>query len=154
MHQSWNPLLGAAVALLVAACASMQGGDHAEETTEREASDVPGNALVVGFEDLQDSQGRLLDALVSHVPGITVSIPSGGREKTCPRISLRGPLVGNQLSNPGVYIDGTRTSDTCSIARMVTHNVERVELYPSGSTSRSGYATHPHGLILVFTRRY
>lgn len=70
----------------------------------------------------------------------------------CPRIALRGPLVGGSLSNPAVYVDGTRTTNTCVLSSLNTDDVDRVEVYASGHTDRPGYGNHPQGLILVFMR--
>lgn len=146
-------LAAVALSLALAGCAST--GDHAEEATKRDTASTPGNAIVVGFETLREAEGkRLIDVLTDEVPQMRVRLNPQARGERCPRISLRGPITGTSFSNPEVYINGTRTSDTCSLTNLSTSNIERVELYPTGNTSRSGYVTHPHGLILIFTRRY
>ncbi len=74
--------------------------------------------------------------------------PSG----ECPRISLRNFVTFQSVVNPHVYVDGTRTADTCVLESLRTQDVESVEVYPMGVTRRPGYAPHAHGLILVFMR--
>jgi hypothetical protein len=54
--------------------------------------------------------------------------------------------------NPQVYVDGTRATDTCILQSLRSDDVDSVEVYPMGVTKRPGYATHAHGLILVFLR--
>jgi hypothetical protein len=58
------------------------------------------------------------------------------------------------ITDPLVYLDGTRTRDTCILEQLRATDVERVEIYPMGVTTRPGYSTHPHGLILVFMREH
>jgi hypothetical protein len=70
----------------------------------------------------------------------------------CPEISLRNHVSSPTPVNPPVYVDGTRTTDTCILESLRTADVERVEVYPQGFTTRPGYRTHAYGLILVFMR--
>lgn len=124
------------------------------EAARAERAEAPEDAIIVEREELARSDDLLLYVLANHVPSITADYePSTGSGDRCPRVSLRGPLVGTSLSNPVVYVDGTRTSDTCVLVNIRSTEVDWVELYPTGTTRRSGYVTHPHGLILVFTRR-
>jgi hypothetical protein len=60
--------------------------------------------------------------------------------------------VQGELTNPHVYVDGTRTTDTCILETLRAEDVERIEVYPQGFTTRPGYGTHANGLILVFMR--
>jgi len=41
-------------------------------------------------------------------------------------------------------------TDTCILESLRAQDVESVEIYPMGFTTRPGYASHAHGLILVF----
>jgi hypothetical protein len=61
----------------------------------------------------------------------------------CPEISLRNHVSVPTAVNPPVYVDGTRTTDTCILESLRTEDVERVEVYPQGFTTRPGYGTHP-----------
>jgi hypothetical protein len=58
----------------------------------------------------------------------------------------------SSVVNPQVYVDGTRTVDTCILESLTTDNIESIEIYPMGVTMRPGYSTHAHGLILIFMR--
>lgn len=128
-------------------------GGHASEEMEAERAATPENAIVVDAEALAESDDWLLYALASHIPTISVNYNPMNSSERCPRISLRGPLVGTSLSNPLVYVNGTRTANTCVLVNIRSTETAWVEVYPTGSTRRPGYTTHPHGLILVFTRR-
>lgn len=141
------------VLLLSSACiGSLISGDHAMEKTREEVDDPPDNAIVLDFDRLQSSDESLLQAMESYVPSVQVN-HSNTLTELCPRVSLRGPLTGSHYSNPLVYVNGTRMTNTCVLRNLRTVDLEQVELYPTGFTSRSGYVTHPHGLILVFSRR-
>ena len=67
-------------------------------------------------------------------------------------MTLRSAVTFQGVVNPHVYVDGTRATDTCVLESLRTVDVERVEVYPQGFTTRPGYGTHAHGLILVFMR--
>lgn len=113
------------------------------------ASDsVPdGSAIIVRGSDL--AAGSLLESLRTRVPTMTVSMPQG----ECPRILFRGPRSIRNAGNPGVYIDGTQMLDTCVLMQISASDIESVEVYPSGNTSRPGIRRNGNGLILVFRRR-
>lgn len=140
------------ISLAAAACILPNPGDHAMEATREEIGDTPDNAIVLDFEELQRSDESLLQAMESYVPSVQVN-HSNTLTELCPRVSLRGPLTGSHYSNPLVYLNGTRMTNTCVLRNLRTVDLEQVELYPTGFTQRSGYVTHPHGLILVFSRR-
>lgn len=111
---------------------------------------IPGNAIVFDASRFGNEHGSLLDVMIGRVTSLKVD-----RRGSCPVISLRG----NQNSVPGitdplVYVDGTRTVDTCILSMLRAADVDRVEIYPLGYTTRPGYATAPHGLILVFMRNH
>jgi len=71
----------------------------------------------------------------------------------CPLVQLRGKdsLAGS--SEPDVYVDGTRTADTCPLVTLQAAETRRIEVYPQGVTSRPGYPSSGHGLILIFVER-
>lgn len=108
-----------------------------------------GGAIIVSGEALEDGPGSLLAAMSGKVPNFRVRRPASS---TCPEITLRGHSSFQNVANPLVYVDGSRTNDTCILESIRTDDVERVEVYPQGFTTRPGYATHGPGLILVFMR--
>lgn len=128
-------------------------GGMGGEAARAERAEAPEDAIIVDRDALARSDDQLLYVLLGRVPSVTADYEPGGLGDRCPRVSLRGPLVGTSLSNPVVYVNGTRTSDTCVLVNMRSTEIDWVELYPRGTTRRPGYVTHPHGLILIFTRR-
>ncbi len=135
------------LALLLAACASHPSEDLEPAGFEGGVK-IQGGATVISGVTLEDETGSVLDALVGRVPNLRIRRVSGG----CPQISLRTSVSFESVTNPQVYVDGTQITDTCILESLLAQNVELVEIYPMGVTTRPGYATHSHGLILVFTR--
>jgi len=138
----------AAALLLLAGCAPAlsQGGSDGE--SEDRAESPPDGALVVQSEAFSRSSGSVIRVLSRELTSMEVVYRRTVSE--CPLISLRGPVTGTELSNPLVYVDGTRSSGTCMLNTLNSGEIDHVEVYPTGKTSRPGYVTHPHGLILVF----
>jgi hypothetical protein len=133
-------------ALLLAACAAHQSEDQAADLEG--GVEVREGATIISGVTLQDETGSVIDALIGRVPNFQVRRGSG----TCPQISLRTHVSFQSVTDPHVYVDGTRIGDTCILESLRAQNVELVEIYPMGFTTRPGYATHAHGLILVFLR--
>lgn len=127
-------------ALLLAGCGAARAGS---DGVTRE-----GNAFIMTGTDLVDSRGSLLSTMQGRIPNLRLRRQAG----ECPEISLRSHSSTLSPVNPHVYVDGTRTADTCILESLRAQDVERVEVYPQGVTNRPGYATHAHGLILVFMR--
>lgn len=107
-------------------------------------------ATIISGIDLEDGWGSVLSAIQGKVPGLRIQRRSG----QCPQISLRSHVTFQSVVNPHVYVDGTRTTDTCILESLRAEDVESVEVYPMGVTKRPGYGTHAHGLILVFMRTH
>lgn len=107
-----------------------------------------GNGVVLSGVALLDGPGSVLDAMTGKVPGLKVQHYRG----ECPRVALRNDATFRTIVNPIVYLDGTRTSDTCILESLRSADLERVEVYPTGVSGRPGYPAHPHGLILLFMR--
>lgn len=105
-------------------------------------------AVVLGDDVLREQNAPLLDVMERNIPTLMVRAGSGH----CPALSLRGPNTAPGLTDPRVYVDGTRTLDTCILTSLRAGDVRRVEIYPMGVTRRPGYSPHTHGLILVFLR--
>lgn len=104
--------------------------------------------VVLTGSALSDGDGSLLSTMKGKIPSFRVQQGMA----VCPEISLRGQASFSGFINPDVYIDGTRTNDTCVLQTLATKDVERVEVYPMGFTMRPGYRTHAQGLILIFLR--
>jgi hypothetical protein len=135
------------LALLLAACASQRFSE--EQTGSFEGGvEIQGGATVISGVTLESETGSVLDALVGRVPNFRVRRISGD----CPQITLRTSVSFESVTNPQVYVDGTQIANTCVLEELMAQNVELVEIYPMGVTSRPGYTTHSHGLILVFLR--
>lgn len=107
-----------------------------------------GGGTVVSGPALLDGEGSILETLRGKVPGLLIRSDAG----PCPRITLRNDASYQTQVSPLVYIDGTRTTDTCVLESLRSRDVEAVEVYPTGVTHRPGYGMHAHGLILVFLR--
>ncbi len=105
-------------------------------------------AIIISGVALEDGPGTVLQAIRGKIPSMRIQRPSG----QCPTIVLRNFVTFQSAVNPHVYVDRTRISDTCILDTIRTEDVESVEVYPMGVTSRPGYSPHAHGLILVFMR--
>lgn len=127
---------------MITACATGSGDNAPSEVT------FDRGAVIVTGPALEDGPGSLLSAMSGKVPNFRVQRHGG----QCPEISLRNNVTFRSFVNPHVYVDGTRTTDTCILESLRTEDVDRVEVYPQGFTHRPGYGTHAHGLILVFMR--
>jgi hypothetical protein len=139
------------LAILLGACATrpfdrstVPGGQPLGETTA-------GTIVISGDALTGDATLTLLDAIRKAVP--QMRIVQGVNLGSCPLIDLRGRDRIFGASNPDIYVDGTRTIDTCPLVTMQAINARRVEVYPLGVTPRAGYPSSGHGLILVFLQR-
>lgn len=143
--------------LALAACSSSMPNNSPDQlpATRGQPSpdNAPENAIVIDREALKRSDDFLLYVMDKEVPSVRIAFDTGNTGNGCPRVSLRGPIVGDYQSNPRVYLNGTPLSDTCILMQLRSTEVAWMELYPSGSTRRAGYDVDPHGLILVFMRR-
>jgi hypothetical protein len=135
--------------LLATSCSSRQTAGGVEDRPRVEGISREKGAVVLTGTALLDGPGSVLAAMAGKVPNLRVRHPA---QQQCPEITLRGQTSIQGISNPHVYVDGTRTTDTCILETLRTNDVERVEVYPQGFTTRPGYATHAPGLILVFMR--
>jgi hypothetical protein len=104
--------------------------------------------VVLAGPVLEQGRGSVLAVLQGTVPGFRFRRQRG----ECPQITLRNNVSYGDFGNPHVYVDGTRTTDTCILESIRTEDVERVEVYALGVTTRPGYAAHAYGLILLFLR--
>lgn len=137
---------------LLSACAT-GGAPPSDAAAPSDREEVPEvmfdrGGVIVSGPALQDGPGSLLAAMTGKVPNFRVQRHEG----QCPEISIRNHVTFRSFVNPHVYVDGTRTTDTCILESLRSDDVDRVEVYPQGFTHHPGYGTHAHGLILVFMR--
>jgi len=123
---------------------------HNQPSTMRTGGGIrnEGGATILSGVALDERRGSILNALQGTVPGLRIL----KHADQCPSISLRSHVTFESVVNPHIYVDGTRAVDTCILETLRTFDVDSVEVYPMGVTKRPGYATHAHGLILVFMR--
>jgi len=138
------PLLATAAVAALAAC-----WDPAMKTFHQDPSKGRGTSAYVFEEDqLQpSSDGTLLSALAARMSAMNVV--RGGE---CPLIALRGRTTVARPTNPGVYVDGARATNTCVLETLNVSDVHRVEVYPMGIAQQGAYDAQAGGLILVFMR--
>ena len=142
-----------AVAVLCAACATVRPFDRSTEPGAVRPHTSTAGAVIITSEALARDPGRtVLDAIRQVMPQARV-LGYSPPPNYCPILQLRGrdSLAGS--SDPDVYVDGTHTPDTCPLVTMLAADIGRIEVYPSGVTSRPGYPSSPHGLILIFVVR-
>ena len=137
-------------ALAAAACGGTWRATPERELTGNGVKNL-GSATVVSAEQLRESNGSLLRAIMGKVPNMKVSYTVGMNR--CPSIAMRSFEDHRGNDRPSVYVDGTHVTDTCILETLDAREVDRVEVYPMGFTTRPGYATNGAGLILVFLRR-
>ena len=138
------PLLASVSAVALAGC-----WDPGLRTVKSEAPRGRSTSAYVFEEDqLQPAaDGTLLSALEARITSMGVL-----RGNDCPQITLRGRTTVARVTNPGVYIDGARATNTCVLEHLSVAEVHRVEVYPMGLAHNAGYEAQPGGLILVFMR--
>ncbi|HEY7894764.1 MAG TPA: hypothetical protein VIC24_07700 [Gemmatimonadaceae bacterium] len=71
-------------------------------------------------------------------------------DQPCPDVYLRGRSTIVSSSNPAIYVDGQRATNTCVLDMVNSLDLDRVEIYPSGQPR--GYLSDPYGVILMFLR--
>jgi hypothetical protein len=124
----------------VPGCATSAGGPEGRRSS----------ATVLTGTQLVDAGPTLLEALASRVMNLSVN----RREGRCPALILRGEKTVHGRRGATVYLDGTRLGDTCILSQISTRDVERVEVYPSGSAADPRYVADASGLIVIFRVGY
>jgi hypothetical protein len=140
-----------AVVSLVPGCAGSRPFDRSTEPGGQPLGSTTAGAVILTGAALSADPGlTVLEAIRRAMPQLHVS---GYSDNHCPIVQLRGKdsVVGS--SDPDIYVDGTRTVDTCPLVTLQASGAGRIEIYPSGTTSRAGYPTSGHGLILIFLQR-
>jgi len=139
-------------AMLVLGCATSRPFDRSTEPGARPLSPTTGGTVILAGEALSANPGwTVLDAIRRAMPQVQIS--AGRGLNSCPMVELRGKDSLTGSSDPDVYVDGTRTVDTCPLVTLRAIEASRVEVYALGVTSRPGYPSRGHGLILIFLQR-
>jgi len=147
--RSVRPLL--ALSVLVVGCATSRTFDRSTEPGGRPLpTTTAGSVIITGDALLADPGRTVLDAIRQAMPQLKVS---GWTANRCPIVELRGKDSVTGSSDPDVYVDGTRTVDTCPLVSLPAMQTHRIEVYPLGITPRPGYPSRGHGLILIFLQR-
>jgi hypothetical protein len=142
----------AALAVLALGCKTSRAFDRTTEPGGRRLSRTTTGSLIITGRALSADPGRtVLDAIRHEMPQLRIA---GWTQYTrCPLLEMRGKDSVEGTNNPDVYVDGTRTTDTCPLTTIQAVQTERIEVYPMGMTSRPGYPSSGHGLILIFLAR-
>ena len=130
-----RPLL----ALMLAACSGTAAREQLQSSGSRDAIVIRGDQM----------SGTVLQAIAINVPAARITTPSG----QCPRIIFRGNVSMHNQPNPSIYIDGTQMADTCILNTLSSHDIERVEVYPSGNSPDATIRRNPAGVIAIYRRR-
>jgi hypothetical protein len=101
--------------------------------------------LVIEEAQLARRAGTLLSVMQYAAGPMEIRETSG-----CPEITLRGKKRFHGAAAPSIYVNGMHATNTCVLSDFLAADVRRVEIYPSGVTSRPGYVNSADGLILVF----
>src|SRR5881396_2129589 len=141
-----------ALLALVPGCATKKPFDRSTEPGGKPLPPTTAGSVIITGEALSADPGRtVLDAIRRAMPQLHIS---GWSPYTrCPVVELRGKDSVAGSSNPDVYVDGTRTVDTCPLVTLQAMEARRIEVYPLGITPRPGYPSSSHGLILIFVQR-
>lgn len=141
-----------ALAALVLGCATSRPFDRSTEPGGRPLSPTTAGGVILSGEALSADPGRtVLDVIRRAMPQLRIT--GFSEVNRCPRLELRGRDSMTGSSDPEVYVDGTRTADTCPLVTLQATDTRLIEVSPLGITSRPGYPSTGHGLILIFLQR-
>ena len=141
-----------ALSALALGCKTSRPYDRSNDPGGRPlSSSTTGSLIIQGRALSADPSRTVLDVIRQAMPQLRIA---GWTQYTrCPLLELRGKDSVEGTNNPDVYVDGPRTSDTCPLVTIQAVQTGRIEVYPLGMTSRPGYPSSGHGLILIFLAR-
>ena len=141
-----------ALMVVAAGCQTSRAYDRSNDPGGRPLSPTTTGSLIITGRALSyDPSRSVLDVIRHAMPQLRIT---GWTQYTrCSLLELRGKDSMQGSNDPDVYVDGTRTTDTCPLIQIQAAQTERVEVYPLGMTSRPGYPGSGHGLILIFLAR-
>jgi hypothetical protein len=141
-----------ALSVLALGCKTSKAYDRSNDPGGRPLSATTTGSLVITGRSLTADPGRtVLDAIRHSMPQLHIA--GWTQYNRCPILEMRGKDSVEGNNNPDVYVDGTRTTDTCPLITIQAMSTDRIEVYPMGMTSRPGYPSSGHGLILIFLAR-
>lgn len=140
-----SSMAGLGVAALLIACAPHSPRQAPSRSVTPDVSGT-GDAIVLSGNLLHQQSRSLLTLMRARIPSIQIV-----DDQPCPDVYLRGRSTIVTPSNPAIYIDGQRATNTCVLDMVNVLDLDRVEIYPSGEP-RAGYMSDPYGVILVFLR--
>jgi TonB-dependent Receptor Plug Domain len=137
---------------LAVGCATSQSFDRTTEPGGDPLRTTTAGSVIITRESLASSAGfTVLDVIRQAMPSFMVT--GFTDHDRCPMVEIRGKDSVAGYSDPDIYVDGTRTANTCTLTMMQAIQANRIEVYPMGVTSRPGYSSSGHGLILIFLQR-
>ena len=130
-----------ALPVLPFGCKTGKSFDRATEPGGRPISRTTTGSLVITGRALSADPGRtVLDAIRYQMPQLRIA---GWTQYTrCPLLEMRGKDSVEGTNNPDVYVDGTRTTDTCPLVTIQAVSTERIEVYPMGMAPRGHCDNH------------
>src|SRR5437660_12114136 len=141
-----------ALSCLMLGCATTRPFDRSTEPGGKPLSPTTAGSVIITGDALSADPGRtVLDAVKKAMPQLHVS--SWSQYSRCPNLELRGKDSVTGSSNPDVYVDGTRSLDTCPLVTIQAMDARRIDVYSLGITSRPGYPSSGHGLTLISLQR-
>ena len=140
-------VLGSIAVAALEACAAPRQHSQAPENERYEVIQDDG-ATVLTSRVLHQSRLSLLDILQQRLPNLHVDGTGN-----CPEVYLRGRSSIAHESNAAIFVDGQEAVNSCILEAIFAFDLDRVEVYPMGVTTRPGYRSDPDGLILIFVRR-
>jgi hypothetical protein len=72
----------------------------------------------------------------------------------CARFILRGIKSITGPPDPDIYIDGSRTADSCVLDALPSSNVAMIEVYSSGQMPRSASINPGLGGVILITTKH
>ncbi len=148
MRGSALVLLGGFGAVALLGCSPRRGRAPAPSSEDGVGVVKNGSSIVLTSAVLHLENNSLLDVLHRRLPNLEID-PT----EDCPEVFLRGRSSIMNASNAAIYVDGQLAANTCILETLYAFDLERVEVYPMGVTTRPGYLSDADGLILVFLRR-
>ena len=143
----WTAVAGA---LLLAG--GFAGNRAGTPSLAEDGADFPahrvGSGVVIEGSALGGNDKSILSVLRQRVAGMRISL-SG----SCPVITMRGNNSIHASPNPVVFVNDTRSANTCILDDLRMRDIERLEVYPTGVGPSPSYGANANGLILVYTRR-
>ncbi len=115
-----------ALSALALGCKTGKSFDRTTEPGGRPLSRTTTGSLIIRGRALSADPGRtVLDAIRHSMPQLRIA---GWTQYTrCPLLEMRGKDSVEGTNNPDVYVDGTRTSDTCPLVTIQAVSTERIE---------------------------